>query len=300
MRSGQPSATARLIAFGTVLVARDPETRRLVAPEAAAASARFLKALSPGGSRLVPLAGQGWFRSLAFALERRLLPGIFLHYAVRKRLLEETTRAWLQDGGEQVVVLGAGFDTLAIRLHREYPHVGFIEIDHPASQQAKAEVLARDSRPGGNLRLAPADLGQEKLAEVLARSDLYRRGARTLFIAEGLLMYLAAADADRLFRAAAAESGPGSGFAFTFMERDPAGRIAFRGSSALVDCWLRWRGEPFRWGVRREDLPVYLRERGFALRELVTPAIFRKRYLAGLEGRPLAEGDFAAFAARAN
>ena len=33
-------------------------------------------------------------------------------------------------GAKQVVILGAGFDTLALRLSEQFPSVKFIEVDH--------------------------------------------------------------------------------------------------------------------------------------------------------------------------
>ena len=53
---------------------------------------------------------------------------------LRKRLIEEVVRASLTEGVEQVVIIGAGFDTLALRLCAGFPRTNFIEIDHPATQ----------------------------------------------------------------------------------------------------------------------------------------------------------------------
>ena len=59
-------------------------------------------------------------------------------------------------------------------------------------------------------------------------------------------------------------------------------------------------GEPFTWGIRREDLPRYLEERCFALAELAGADELRERYLipAGLADRRLAVGEYLALARR--
>jgi hypothetical protein len=77
------------------------------------------------------------------------------------------------------------------------------------------------------------------------------------------------------------------------MERLEDGRIAFRGQHRLIDLWLRLKKEPFRWGIRKEALPGFLRERGFECLEVATHREFRERYLTTPEGQglPLVDGD---------
>ena len=78
-----------------------------------------------------------------------MLPGILLHYALRKRFIEESARAFLERGGQQLVVLGAGFDTLAARIAEERPGVVCVEVDHPATQETKRRVLTARTATGG-------------------------------------------------------------------------------------------------------------------------------------------------------
>src|SRR5210317_2104986 len=44
-------------------------------------------------------------------------------------------------GAAQVLVLGAGYDTLGWRLAPEFPGVNFFEIDHPATALLKAKGI---------------------------------------------------------------------------------------------------------------------------------------------------------------
>src|SRR5204862_767309 len=127
-----------------------------------------------------------------------------------------------------------------------------------------------------------AELGRDELRTAILGFSDYRPGARTLFVAEGLLMYLKEPAVDAIFHFAASLSGPGSGIAFTFMEPGPDGRACFKNASQLLDLWLRWRGEPFRWGIRHEHLPAFLERHGFSLAEIATPEGLRARYLAAL------------------
>lgn len=301
MREDRPSATAFLIARALLFLSRDPETGPLIPPAVAEACGWFVNATAPLSGRLARAAGGGPLRGIGYAFERLVIPGITLHYAVRKRYLEDACRRALMEGVSQVLVLGAGYDTLALRLHREYPDALFIECDHPATQRVKRRVLEERACAGPNLQLLPVDLGRRSLGEVIASLPEYRPSADTLLIAEGLTMYLQPRDMEALFAFLRASAGPGSRFAFTFMEPQRNGEIDFPGSTPLVRPWLRLVGEPFTWGIRRDALAAYLPERGFRLEELATADTLRERYLApsGLTGRRLAFGEHIAVARRA-
>lgn len=251
-------------------MSRDPRFARLLPPGAAEASARLL----PEAKRLESLATQRWFRALVNFAERLVLPGIQLHYIVRKRFLEDAVRCAIEEGFVQVVVLGAGLDTLALRLHREFPRVSFIELDHPATQRVKRRALtARE------VQFAEADLARESLHDALPRCDSFTPAADTIFVAEGLLMYLDAPRVSALFDAVKACGTGRRRFVFTFMERRESGGIRFAKSSPLVGLWLRLRGEPFRWGIERAALPAWLRSRGFGAREIAHAHTLRARFL---------------------
>jgi methyltransferase (TIGR00027 family) len=232
------------------------------------------------------------FRPFARALERATIPGIKLHYALRKRYLEEVARDALANGIRQVVIIGAGFDTLALRLHEAFPETAFFEVDHPATQRVKKSVVEDNRPPKTNLRFIALDLARANLEESLLSQADYRPAANTLFIAEGLLMYLAPEEVDRLFRFISL-GGEGNRFAFTFMETQGDGRIGFRESSRAVDAWLSLRGESFRWGIERTRINEFLAARGFKALEIAASETLRNRYLTSepVKKFPLADGE---------
>lgn len=309
MKADAPSATAYLIATSTLFVAADPQAGHLIPARAVELSAAFVAARSRIARRALRELRHRRARPFVSALERLTIPGIQLHYALRKLYLEETLRAALSEGIRQVVIFGAGYDTLALRLHETFPDTQFIETDHPATQRRKTHALAAaracgelDSRaprqPTPNLHFLPLDLTRQQLAATLSTFDAYRASARTLFIAEGLLMYLSPTEVSNLFQTIRECGGVGSRIAFTFMEPQADGRVNFRTRSRVVDAWLSRRGELFKWGIERAALPCYLSARGFRLREIATDETFRRRYLEprALANLPLASGEYACVA----
>jgi methyltransferase (TIGR00027 family) len=294
MKPDKPSSTARLIARSLVFVARDARLGKLVPPRATEASEWFVRATSARAHQLLWLIDRRWFRALVALLESLTIPGILLHYIVRKRFLEDIARQALASGTRQVVVLGAGFDTLALRLHSEFASVTFIEIDHPATQKIKSQVLQGRGSLNSNLHLLPLDLAGDSLADGLLPCPFYQSDARTLFVAEGLLMYLEAGRVDQLFHFVAQHSGKGSRFAFSFLEPQRNGKINFRRGSRVIDWWLNWRDEGFRWGIKRPELESFLAARGLVLQETAGTQVLRGRYLQdqSMARARLAQGEY--------
>ena len=248
----------------------------------------------PFSKKLVFLAKrQRLFRPLFDALENLIIPGIQLHYLVRKRRLEEIALDALAENFAQIVVFGAGFDTLAVRLHADFPAVNFIEIDHPATQTLKRKAIEERKLARENLHFVPLDLNEKSLSEILSDGSFFQNDVKTLFIAEGLLMYLGPDEVKKIFAFVRSNSAANSRFAFTFMERQTDGRICFRNSSKFVDLWLKIKGEPFLWGLEPDDLENFLAEENFLLHGTDSAETFRRRYLTAppLKNLPLAAGE---------
>jgi O-methyltransferase involved in polyketide biosynthesis len=91
-------------------------------------------------------------------IERISIPGIYLHYALRKLCIEQIAKEFLESAPvEQVAVIAGGFDPLLAMLSQQYESVTFFELDHPATQQAKRLALTKLGH-ANNLTLIPIDL----------------------------------------------------------------------------------------------------------------------------------------------
>ena len=135
---------------------------------------------------------------------------------MRKLFIEQQVREAIQNGVKQVVVLGGGYDTLALRLHLDYKKIYFYEIDRGHTRDTKLsavkelEILAnkRDKTSqfssvgktmslanvygniGNNLYFLESDLSKENWYEELYACEKFNKEKSTIVIAEGLTMYL--------------------------------------------------------------------------------------------------------------
>ena len=299
MREDLPSSTAAIIAAATLFLSRDPRVSDLVPEGAAIWCARCLEALSPSVLNAVRAVSQPALRWVPRQAERLTVPGLMAHFMLRKRWIEEAVRAGLEDGCEQVVVIGAGFDTLALRLCVEFPRVRFIEIDHPATQKYKRLAVEQGGQ-AGILQFIAADLACERLQDVLSAGQGFRTDARSTFVIEGLLMYLSDDDLARVFRSLRAVNLASGRFVFTVMEPTPDGRSAFHNATPLVRRLLSHWSEPFKSSLSRDELPRFLDRFGFSLLGCATAETLRSHYLTpmGREDMTLAQGEMIVVAER--
>ncbi len=274
MNPDKPSCTALLIAASTLFVRHDAPGANLVSREAADFCAQFLRAAGPPAGRVLDLVGKRWFRRAVRMLETITIPGIQVHYALRKRFVRNWVVHNIRGGCQQIVNLGAGFDTLCLELHAQLPDASFIEVDHPATQRVKLLALAAMGVSPRNVFFVPANLSSTPLDEALADCPGYAPTRKTLFVAEGLFMYLDCDCVSRLLDYVT-RWGPNR-IAFTFLEPRRDGKPNFRIASWVVDKWLNLRRERFRWGVRRTELGGFLASRGLRLRRVTDDESFAR------------------------
>jgi len=293
LKANQASATAYLIAESAVFLSQEEVVKPLLQSKTIELSKHFADSRS-FSNKLVYLAKQRKFlRPFFTALENLVIPGIQLHYLVRKRRLEEIALDALANDFKQIVIFGAGFDTLALRLHKDFSNVDFVEIDYPTTQTVKKCVIEKHRLASENLKFISLDLTENSLSQTILDSDYFRPDTKTLFVAEGLFMYLTEFEIENLFDFVRQNSRKQSRFAFTFMERQANNQIAFRNSSKFVDFWLKMRGEPFLSGFNHSELVNFLNKKDFTLDGLDCAETFRQRYLTSpeLKSLPLAEGE---------
>jgi methyltransferase (TIGR00027 family) len=253
----QASRTALLIAASLVLLRQDARYSRLVSQSSADLCAYVLENHSSRTRLFAKILRQNWFRPIEKFIEGITIPGILLHYALRKKCIRELARSALSNGVAQVVVLGAGFDSLSSELQREFPTAQFWEIDHPATQRYKIRACSENGIE--QLHFVGIDLSLTTFDKEVLMSSGFDPAKRTFWIAEGLLMYFPANTVSCLMKTMSGLSAPESQLAFTFMEKQQDGHIRFDSQTKLVDSWLRRRGEPFLWETPRNELAEFIR-----------------------------------------
>jgi methyltransferase (TIGR00027 family) len=194
-----------------------------------------------------------------------MLPDQFEAFGYRKAFFESQVKEAIESGSFQVLVLGAGYDTLCWRLASEYAgRVRFFEIDHPATATSKAKGVERMGHPD-NLHLLAGDLSSQKLFDLLSANASWDEDAQTIIIAEGLLMYLSLEAVEDLLCQCALVTGEDSRIVFSYLPEGGDGQpYAGRWTNLLL--WLqRVAGEPWLSCIDPNKLVGFLKKTGWNL-----------------------------------
>lgn len=110
--------------------------------------------------------------------------------SARSRIAEEALSNAVQSGIRQIVILGAGLDTIALRNPHATQSIQIYEVDHPATQEDKRQRLAEAhiALPAC-LTFVPVDFERDALRETLDAAG-FQQNAPTFFTWLGVVPYL--------------------------------------------------------------------------------------------------------------
>ena len=263
MRKDRPSRTALKVALNTVTLGSKPGMEAILPAGIVDATRKLLVASGAAGERTVKWSQSQTSVAIYEAFDW-MLPGQFEAFAHRKAFCERQVRDGIGAGATQILVLGAGYDTMGWRLAPEFSGVNFFEIDHPATGRLKDRGIDAMGRRK-NLCLIAEDLGKRELVDVLKTNNSWDQSARTVIVAEGLVMYLPPEAVLDLFCQCAVVSGVGSRIAFSYIPTGADGRPDAGRWTGLM-LWLqKVVGEPWTWSIRPEELGLFLKETGWTI-----------------------------------
>ncbi len=180
----------------------------------------------------------------------------------RTRFFDAATLAAIEAGVEQVVIVGAGYDGRALRFRQ--PGVRFFEVDHPTTQGDKRRRVERLGIAADGISYVAHDLTHGGLSEALAPAG-HDAARPSLFICEGLLLYLARPVAEELMRGLRGCAGPGSRLALSAHERNPEAGPVGRARTAAQRALLAAIREPRRSLFEPGELSGLLERAGWSV-----------------------------------
>ena len=267
-----PSKTAETIAVVRMSESKKPEDERVCYDPYAI---RFIS------REVLDFAAHNPEKYKAFvARNERLVPGASNSIVARVRFFDDIVNSSINDGLEQLVILGAGYDTRAYRIEG-LDKVKVFEVDHPATQSIKIEKITEIF---GSLldyvTYVPMDLELDKFSQQLLKRG-YNKSLKTLFIMEGLLMYLSPEIVDELLSFIVHNSGKGSSIIFDYIP------LSVVDGTCELEAGQNWRkgvmdvGEPFKFGINDGETESFLTKRGFMKIKDMTGEDYKKAYFHG-------------------
>lgn len=211
----------------------------------------------------------------------KLLPGMVNSGIARVRYFDDFVKKSVDEGFEQLVILGAGYDTRAYRIER-LKMLKIFEVDHPDTQSLKTDTIKKifNSLPD-HVVYVPINLATENLGRKLVGTG-YDQSKKTLFLMEGLLYYLSPKVVDEILSFIRTNSGKESAILFDYLPESVVDGSCELEVGRNIHNHLAQIGEPLQFGVNEGTVVTFLAERGFSRVQNVTAEEYKKMYFHGI------------------
>ncbi len=217
---------------------------------------------------------------IALWLHEKILPGFYNSIIARVRFIDDYTQECINNNIQQIVLLGAGYDTRAYRLSKNDDAIQFIEVDHPATQKQKKEkLISIFGKLPTHVTFVPIDFSKESFERLLESE--FNPKLKTLFIWEGVSMYLTKQDVDKTLTFIKNHSGIGSSVIFDYFSSSVPD-----GTCKLIEAKrIKWAvektGEPFKFGMGKEEMAYFLNDKGFQILKNIGSKEVKTQYFKG-------------------
>lgn len=218
-------------------------------------------------------------------------PGVNGFLLARERYIDDVLRNFLDEGLQQLVILGAGYDSRAYRF--DLPgRVKTFEIDHPLTQAAKLEKVRRIfGKIPEHVRYVPVDFNTQSLSERLLSSG-YDPSPISLFIWQGVTMYLTIEAVDATLAFIVKNATPGSAVVFDYVYQAALDGVQKHVEISNMRRYRFMTGEGLTFGIPEGTAEAFLRRRGFQHVQDVTTDELKAAYFTGKNANRKLMGEY--------
>jgi methyltransferase (TIGR00027 family) len=200
----------------------------------------------------------------------------------RCRYIDDLVQLSLEEGLEQLVILGAGYDSRAYRFDGLKNGVKVFEVDHPATQRDKIKkVKAVFGELPSYVTYVGVDFNRDTLEERLKACG-YDERKKTLFVWEGVVMYLSPEAVNLTLDFILQHSGAGSQVVFDYIYTALMDGSVKHGEVSRMRRVHRFSGEGLTFSIPEGKASDYLKERGFKNVKDVPSIALHDRYFIGV------------------
>lgn len=207
-------------------------------------------------------------------------PGVFGYLMARERYIDEVLQQFLDEGMQQLVILGAGYDSRAYRFALG-GRVRAFEVDHPVTQADKLEKVQKIfGKIPEHVTFVPVDFNTQTLSERLLASG-YDPGLISLFVWQGVTMYLTSEGVDTTLAFIVRHAAPGSEVVFDYLYKAVLDGVQKHTEVINMRRYRFMTGEELTFGIPKGSAETFLRARGFQQVKDVSMDELKAAYFTG-------------------
>jgi len=215
--------------------------------------------------------------------------GIYEYVIARTKYLDNIFKESMENGMEQILLFGAGFDTRAVRFAGKNMKTKIFELDTLYTQTAKIEQFKkRNISIPKNTIFIPMDFHVDSVSEKL-ESNGFNRNKTTLFIMEGIIQYLNKESVDKLFKLIYELSVPGSRAVFDYIYASVLRRENIYYGESNIYKKVNSAREPWLFGIEKGGMEAFVKNYHFNLIENLNSEDLEKMFFRDECGNVIAK-----------
>ncbi len=214
--------------------------------------------------------------------------GIYEYVIARTKYIDTVCETSTDDGICQIAIIGAGFDSRSVRFTGKRTSIRAFELDTIYTQSEKiTQLQKRKISIPGNVVFVPIDFNNESIQERLQESG-FDREKRTLFILEGIIMYLTEDAVCSLFTELYGLSAPGSKVVFDYVLASVLRKENRYYGEQNIYRKVETVNESWTFGLENGEVREFVGRFGFELVENMNVEDLEKRYFTDQKGNLVA------------
>ena len=211
--------------------------------------------------------------------------GIYEYVIARTKYIDSVFRDALEKGFDQILIFGAGFDSRAQRFNHLNQSTMIFELDAPITQGEKKRAFDKKKiMIPERLVFVPINFNKEKLEEKLTQAG-FEENRQSLFLLEGVTMYLSDTAIDSTFSFIRDVSGKGSLIVFDYVYAGVLrGENRYYGEKDIVSSVAK-AGEAWTFALEEGETGDFLLKYGFTLKDHSNAKELEGNYFRNSEGK---------------
>ena len=191
--------------------------------------------------------------------------GMYEYVIARTKFIDSIFQHAISNEFDQILIFGAGFDSRGIRFADLNKKTNIFELDAPVTQEAKiSQLKKRRIEINPNITFISIDFNKDSLEDKLIASG-FSKNKRSLFILEGLTMYLDPEATDSTFNVINQFAGTGSKVIFDYVYSSVLrGENLYYGESEVLNQ-VKNANEPWSFGIEKGEIESFLKDKNLKL-----------------------------------
>nr|WP_300040164.1 class I SAM-dependent methyltransferase [Methanospirillum sp.] len=210
-------------------------------------------------------------------------PGLSNSVLARTRFFDDVINQMLNDGLDQFVIIGAGYDSRPLRIERLKKIKTIFELDQKEIQCRKRELLSGISEkvPENHVYIS-IDLEKDNFFESLTKQG-FDPSLRSLFLMEGVIYYLSPDSVTSVLSGITQKCGRDCSIIFDYPSRPPQGIMGdHQRSIEKIREHIQNVGEQFKFIIPGDDVNQFLMNHGFTIDQKLSGSELKARYFTGI------------------